>query len=62
VALLVSRFALAGPSTRRMLRSLTRERGAKVHVLARVESEILSDFGYGMILRAFAISASEEHP
>lgn len=62
VALLVSRFALAGPATRRTLRSLTRERGAPVHIIARIESEILSDFGYGMILRAWAISAAEEHP
>lgn len=62
VALLVPRLALAGPATRRALRSLTRDRGVPVRAVARVESEILGDFGPPMVLRAFAITASEARP
>ncbi|HWS71581.1 MAG TPA: hypothetical protein VN605_05680 [Thermoanaerobaculia bacterium] len=62
VALEVPRFALAGPDTRRALRSLTRERGVPVRAVVRVESEIFNDFGYPMILRAWAITASKDRP
>jgi hypothetical protein len=62
VALLVPRFALAGPRTRRALHAITRDHGIPIRALVRVESEIFGDFGPPMILRAFAITASETQP
>ena len=62
VALLVPRFALAGPHTRRALQAITRDRGVPIRAVVRVESEIAGDFGPPMILRAWAITADEVHP
>lgn len=60
VGLRVPRFALAGPGTRRALRTVTADRGVPVRVIARVESEIQGDFGPPMILGAFAIHVTEQ--
>jgi len=62
IAVRVPRGVLASPETRRALQTLrtdklrTEDRTLPVHILARVDSEVLSCFGPGMIATAFAVT------
>lgn len=62
IAIRVPRVVLASPETRRALQTLrtdnwrTEDRTLPVHILARVDSEVLSCFGPGMIVTAFAVT------